>query len=83
MYSETEVGERVPRAVAVLAIALGGLAVLSACLINPWVARWYHKRWFDHFDVAFEYTVYALVVAAVLVVLGVFVGKCGRWVNAL
>jgi len=83
VYSETEVGERVPRAVAVLAMALGGLAVLSACLINPWVARWYHKRWFDHFDVAFEYTVYALVVAAVLVVLGVFVGKCGRWVNAL
>ena len=80
---EADTREKIPIAVAILGVSLGGLALSSACLVNPWVARWYHKMWIDYVDTAFEYMAYALITGSMLIVLGVVVSRSGRWGNAL
>ena len=48
----------------ILCATAGGTALLAAVLVNPWTIRLYRDSWFDYCDVALEFAVAALAIAA-------------------
>ena len=55
-----------------ICLVVGGMAVVSAGLINPPMARLFRDNYLDYRDVSLEYMAIALGLASVLILAGMF-----------